>query len=84
MVYIFLNAIIGGFLIWFSYYIDRKTGEQDRNPLVTMNLLLAILFSFVAKAVMMLVGWSWLSTGFGNGIWMMILSLRTSCAFLSR
>ena len=40
---------------------------------VTMNLLLAILFSFVAKAVMMLVGWSWLSTGFGNGIWMMIL-----------
>ena len=40
---------------------------------VVMNLLLAILFAFVAKAVLALVGWNWLSTGFGNGIWMMIL-----------
>ncbi len=52
MVYIFLNAIIGGFLIWFSYYIDRKTGEQDRNPLVTMNLLLAIACFGMASAVL--------------------------------
>ena len=40
---------------------------------VAMNFLLAILFSFVAKAVLSIVGWNWLSTGFGNGIWMMIL-----------
>ena len=40
---------------------------------VTMNLLLAIVFAFVAKAVLALVGWTWLSTGFGNGIWQMIL-----------
>ncbi|MBQ7159594.1 MAG: serine/threonine-protein phosphatase [Treponema sp.] len=52
MVYIFLNAIIGGFLIWFSYYIDRKTGEQERNPLVTMNLLLAIACFGMASAVL--------------------------------
>ena len=52
MVFIFLNGIIGGFLIWFSYYIDRKTGEQDRNPLVTMNLLLAIICFAMASAVL--------------------------------
>ena len=40
---------------------------------VVMNLLLAILFAFVAKAVLALVGWNWLSTGFGNGIWTMLL-----------
>ncbi len=40
---------------------------------VAMNLLLAIVFSFVAKAVLALAGWTWLSAGFGNGIWMMIL-----------
>ena len=40
---------------------------------VVMNLLLAIVFTFVAKLVLTLVGWDWLSQGFGNGIWMMIL-----------
>lgn len=52
MVYIFLNVIIAGFLIWFSYYIDRKTGEQDRNPLVAMNLLLAIVCFGMASTVL--------------------------------
>ena len=42
---------------------------------VTMNLLLAILFAFVAKAVLSIAGWDALSTGFGNGIWQMILCI---------
>ena len=40
---------------------------------VAMNLLLAIVFTFVAKLLMMAVGTSWISSGFGNGIWMMVL-----------
>ena len=40
---------------------------------VAMNLLLAIVFAFVAKGVLGIVGWGALSTGFGNGIWMMLL-----------
>lgn len=52
MVYVILNAIIGGFLIWFSYYIDRKTGDQEHNPLVMMNLLLAIVCFGMAAAVL--------------------------------
>ncbi len=40
---------------------------------VAMNLLLAIVFTFVAKGVLAIAGWGTLSTGFGNGIWMMLL-----------
>ena len=40
---------------------------------VAMNLLLAIVFAFVAKGVLAIAGWGTLSTGFGNGIWMMLL-----------
>ncbi len=40
---------------------------------VAMNFLLAVVFTFVAKLVLMAAGWEWLSTGFGNGIWQMVL-----------
>lgn len=40
---------------------------------VAMNLLLAFVFAFVAKGVLAIAGWGTLSTGFSNGIWMMLL-----------
>ena len=52
MVYVILNAIIGGFLIWYSYHIDQKMGDQDDNPLVTMNVLLAVIAFVMAAAVL--------------------------------
>ena len=52
MVYVVLNAIIGGFLIWYSYYIDQKMGDQQDNPLVTMNVLLSAMAFVMAAAVL--------------------------------
>lgn len=51
MVYVVLNVIIGGFLIWYSYHIDQKLEDQRNNPFVMLNGLLAVLAFVMAATV---------------------------------
>jgi serine phosphatase RsbU (regulator of sigma subunit) len=41
MIYIVLNAVVAVFLLWLSSYVDKRTGGQTDNPLVSIVLLLA-------------------------------------------
>ncbi|MDE5614604.1 MAG: hypothetical protein K2I74_08175, partial [Treponemataceae bacterium] len=51
MVYVVLNVIIGGFLIWYSYHIDQKLEDQRNNPFAMLNGLLAVLAFVMAATV---------------------------------
>ena len=42
MVYAFINIAFALFLAWLAFFVDTKTGNEGKNPVIAMNVLLAL------------------------------------------
>ncbi|WP_407427196.1 hypothetical protein, partial [Treponema sp.] len=52
MIYAFVNIAFALFLGWMAFFVDTKTGNEGKNPVISLNVLLALACGAVGLTIL--------------------------------